>query len=384
MNPTKMRNTYGKLMFLLQDTETPAVKAETQMCLIKDVLMVRGFLEDREGLTLLSDPLLKDATLSVDNSDHSHSQAELTRLGITKEKARKKLIEKYSTGKLNETDVERVLSSISDYCTYVDSNVNPVTRMIKLLKENFDPSQPVPSFSLALQGISKPKKSSFGSFGSYLNSGSGYSSRFMGSGACLNHDHSTQFQFVYQSLSLWREIMRNITRLWHAADADLLYSPYRLSDTGQGLNRVQHCPNVRKLMDNILRRVQNKMGSWVGLGVIHLGDRDVPNALVFIDKYSQVPRILAPIAACIESLPHLVHDEAFHAYVRAEWDSLDALRLQILSDFFKHGFDGSGDDGGSCIDGRLTSAWNWCSKLAKKPYYYVFMFTGFQGFDGDW
>lgn len=44
----------------------------------------------------------------------------------------------------------------------------------------------------------------------------------------------------------------------------------------------------------------------------------------------------------------------------------------------------TGDDGGSCIDGRLTSAWNWCSKLHKKPYYYVFMFTGFQGFDGDW
>ena len=43
-----------------------------------------------------------------------------------------------------------------------------------------------------------------------------------------------------------------------------------------------------------------------------------------------------------------------------------------------------GDDGGSCIDGRLTSAWNWCSKLHKKPYYNVFMFTGFQGFDGDW
>jgi len=43
-----------------------------------------------------------------------------------------------------------------------------------------------------------------------------------------------------------------------------------------------------------------------------------------------------------------------------------------------------GDDGGSCIDGRLTSAWNWCSKIQKKPFYYIFMYTGFQGFDGDW
>ncbi|RYG67016.1 DUF2009 domain-containing protein, partial [archaeon] len=102
-------------------------------------------------------------------------------------------------------------------------------------------------------------------------------------------------------------------------------------------------------------------------------------------KYTQVPSILAPIAQCIDSLPRLVEDSAFHKYVSGEWGSIDNLRMQILSDFFKHGFDGSGDDGGSCIDGRLTSAWNWCSQLHKKPFYHVFMFTGFQGFDGaDW
>ena len=41
-------------------------------------------------------------------------------------------------------------------------------------------------------------------------------------------------------------------------------------------------------MHNILHKCQKQIGHWVGSSVIHLGDHNVPNALMFIDKYTQV------------------------------------------------------------------------------------------------
>ena len=68
------------------------------------------------------------------------------------------------------------------------------------------------------------------------------------------------------------------------------------------------------------------------------------------------------------------------------YGGLKKLRLDILHDFFRSAFDGSGAenfyDAGSCIDGRLTSAWNWCSQLSSKPYFPIFKLAGFNGFDG--
>lgn len=44
-------------------------------------------------------------------------------------------------------------------------------------------------------------------------------------------------------------------------------------------------------MRSLLYSTQQEAGApWVRLSLIHLGDRDVPNALVFIDKYTQIPR----------------------------------------------------------------------------------------------
>ena len=106
--------------------------------------------------------------------------------------------------------------------------------------------------------------------------------------ACLNH--ATQYQFVLQSLTLWKEIMNRLPMMWFAADHDMVEQSYRLADTGQGYQRLQQCPNVSAQMRDVLNKVHGMFDSWVGLSVVHLGDRDVPNALMFIDKYTQIPR----------------------------------------------------------------------------------------------
>jgi len=177
-------------------------------------------------------------------------------------------------------------------------------------------------------------------------------------------------------------------KLWCLAEDDLLdpENPYEMVQTGQGLHRVQAAPRVSKAMHNILYRVQTRLGGqWVGSSVIHLGDANVPNALMFIDKYNQVSRILLPVVTCLRLLNE-VYSGSCQGWIDEQWGSLEGLRKTILCDFFRGAFDGSGAENffaaGSCIDGRLTSAWHWCSQLEKKSFHSAFLLTGFVGFDG--
>ena len=109
---------------------------------------------------------------------------------------------------------------------------------------------------------------------------------------------------------------------------------------------------------------------------------------MFIDKYTQVPRILNPIVLVLDELPKVAaKDRAVLGMIEASFGSVADCQKTILADFFRHAFDWSGADNfidaGSCIDGRLTSAWNWCSRIEKKSFYNVFRMCGFVSFDGD-
>ena len=182
-----------------------------------------------------------------------------------------------SVDNLSSEDLLRVVESVADFNAYYSFNVTPVAKLLDMLTDSFDPRRPHEQFNLDLSGRSKKAASSHSQFSSYLPSFQGYSSRYLGSGSCLSHDHETQFAFVQQSLNLWKEIMTYLPKIWFYADYDMLHESYRLVDTGQGYQRLQSCPNVGREMHAILRRVQSRYPRWVGLSVIHLGDRDVPN-----------------------------------------------------------------------------------------------------------
>ncbi|KAH6914775.1 hypothetical protein BKA70DRAFT_1510291 [Coprinopsis sp. MPI-PUGE-AT-0042] len=364
MNPDKMRTTYGKLIYLLQDSQSPAVKDMLNFSCVMPIKTVYSVLEEHDAVDMLRDDLITIATKEI--YSEGRPRRDVQRDIRSKERAIEHLSDQYQRRGLTQEQVRQCLYSIGDNHAFLRANRDPCEKMIDYLKKFFHPTQ------------SKDPLSSLA-----IRSGRG--------GARLSHDHSKQYAYVLQSLTLWREILHDMFHLWYLAESDLLSEnvPYRLRDTGQGLNRVQAAPKTSRMMHSILNKAQQSVGTWIGSSVIHMGDHNVPNALLFIDKYTQIYRILLPICNCLQQIPtSLATKPALKKYIEAEFGSVDNCMMEILGDFFRHGFDGSGADNffdaGSCIDGRLTSAWNWCNSLEKKRYFPVFLLTGFVGFDGEW
>jgi len=359
-NPEKMRSAYAKLIYLLQDSVNQEVQDLLEFSCAIPVRTVHTLLSSSDNLALLDDPLLPVATQQIitDGKSRWDIDAEVKR----KNKAFNTLCKRNTTSTCSYEMCRLAVLSIGDNHNYLFFNRDPCTAMITYLTKLFNPDSFTQPYCLS------------------INDGA--------DGSRLTHSHHQQYHFVLQSLTLWRDIEHDMFKLWCLAEDDLLDSSnaYQLKQTGQGLHRVQQAPRISKAMRMILSKAQKKLGTWIGSSVIHLGDTNVPNALMFIDKYNQVGRILNPIIICLRQLKSLSEKEDTEAYIKKTWGSYKDLRLAILTDFFKSAFDGSGSDSffeaGSCIDGRLTSAWNWCSKLSEKPFYPVFLLTGFVGFDG--
>jgi len=317
-------------------------------------------LEGRDALDVLKDANIVTATeeiLQNSGKERYTVQKEIKR----KEKIVKEISAKYVTSKISSEEIKYCLYSLTDNNSFLNSNSEPIQDMLDFMKM-FSPTAES-EYSLEIEaGVN---------------------------GARLSHSHENQFNYVQQSLMLWKEIMDNMFMLWFLAEDDLLNeaTPYEFKNTGQGFHRVQQCPQVARAMQAILTRVQGQVTKWVGSSVVHLGDHNVPNALVFIDKYTQVPRILVPIVTAVNYVDKAMLHPGVRKYIETAFGTAEKAKKAILADFFRFGFDGSGADNfvdaGSCIDGRLTSAWNWCSKLEEKKFYPIFQMSGFVGFDGD-
>jgi len=439
LNPERMREGYGKMMHVLQDVTRAEVRDLLNFNCILPVRTVFDTLARHpRGLKLLQDPHLKIATMEI-IPGKNESQWDIQRAIKRKEAAVKKLVSEYGTSKngfnkrtlpsssygssssssgtgwmgnlglesssskrggsessrtsgqvesssssriyndeylyepLDGDTIQECIYSLGDHNTYLRFNRDPCDRLIGFLKEHFSPRTNSKKKSHIDCHIDKELSLS-------IEAGQG--------GARLSHSHERQYSFVLQSLMLWRDVLDNMFQLWHLAEEDLLdkENPYELSNTGQGLQRVQRCPRVQAAMKRVVEGVQKKVGVWIGSSQIHLGDRNVPNGLMFIDKYTQIPRILGPIVLCLDKIPHIPRSSTETQLLVDGLGGPKRVQKLILADFFRHAFDGSGADNffdaGSCIDGRLTSAWNWCSNIHEKSYYPIFLLTGFTGFDG--
>ena len=265
-----MRTEYGKLMFILQDSVSQVISEEIGFCPVTKIKTVASFLEEKNCVKLLEDKRLDIATKAILNftvEGRKKKGEEIEDEKKAKREAIRQLCQEYKSSvdylfplcfsrlpsfeseKLSEQEIDHVLLSIGDNNSFLASNRDPVDSMILLLQKHFKEDEYDQETDLSI--------------------------RYGVGGARLSHSHSIQYNYVYQSLVLWREISDEMFKLWSCADGDLLDSncSYILRDTGQGLNRMQSAPRVGKVMSNILQRAYSKVGgSWIGSSAVHLGD----------------------------------------------------------------------------------------------------------------
>jgi hypothetical protein len=111
LNPASMRDTYGKLMYLLQDSQSSSVNRGLQFGLWKELNMVSPFLEAGGAEELLVDERLVDAVhpvMETDSSGERLSRDEVQRRVKRKRESADELVAEYGAKtNLSEEEIRR-------------------------------------------------------------------------------------------------------------------------------------------------------------------------------------------------------------------------------------------------------------------------------------
>ncbi len=142
-------------------------------------------LEEAGALDLLREEIIVVATKEI--YSEGRPRRDIQKDIKAKERAIETLASRYERKDLSQENIRQCLYSIGDNHSFLRANRDPCERMISYLKQYFQPTQ------------AKDSKSSLA-----IRSGKG--------GARLSHDHSKQYAYVLQSLTLWREILHGTDR----------------------------------------------------------------------------------------------------------------------------------------------------------------------------
>lgn len=167
-----MRNTYGKLIYLLQDSQSPEIKEMLEFNTLIPIKTVYLVLEKHDRLQILTDDLILTATMEITSigKQRRQIQAEIKQ----KERAIEALAKKYKTNSLSQDEIKQCLYSIGDNHAFLRTNRDPCDRLLTFLKQNINPNQPTPETNLSIQAGRN--------------------------GARLSHSHSKQYSYCKSSL----------------------------------------------------------------------------------------------------------------------------------------------------------------------------------------
>jgi len=98
MNPDKLRTEYGKMIYLLQDSNIESIKRSLGFTCVTSIKTVYSFLKDRDGMALLDDPILPVAVMVITSGNNKNKETLESEIK-TKESAVSHLISTYTTEK---------------------------------------------------------------------------------------------------------------------------------------------------------------------------------------------------------------------------------------------------------------------------------------------